>query len=106
MTSSLRQNSYERVNLNHQTFQPALWKTNTCLSVSTPIEDLPLGDGSYQRLWGATGERHTGPGTVSNLPRLWGRLEGGSEMKCDERGLAPQVFCPPPRPYRPAWAGV
>ena len=33
------------------------------------------------KVLGATGGRHTRSGAVSNLPRLWGRLKGGSERK-------------------------
>ena len=59
---------------------------------------LPLGDGSYQRFWGVTGGRHTGPGTVSNLPKLWGRLKG-DQKRSKRRGTWLFTLLPPPPPF-------
>ena len=54
---------------------------------------LPTPDeGATPRGWfvsevpGATGGRHTGPGTVSNLPRLLGRLERRFREQSGKRG--------------------
>ena len=53
---------------------------------------LPLGDGLYQRFWGATDVRHTGPGTASNSPKTVGGWKRWIKNEVKGEGLSSSLF--------------